>query len=100
VETFNDIPEGSLVCNVSYKSNHFFLNALKAIGNQKSAPIYVHTGKELKSTIIPGDLGIPILTNIHQAWPHFVKQEDGSQKLYILVHGWNKGKFAVLKMEK
>lgn len=99
VETFNDIPEGSLVCNVSYKDEHYFLNALSAIGEQKSAPIYVHTGKELLSTVIPGDLDIPILTNIHQVWPHIVT-ENGSKQLYLLVHGWNKGKFAVLKMEK
>jgi len=100
VETFNDIPEGSLVCNVSYKSEHFFMNALSAIGDQKSAPIYVHTGEKLVSTVIPGDLDIPILTNIHQVWPHIVKTENGSKQLYLLVHGWNKGKFAVLKLEK
>ncbi|MCK0191437.1 hypothetical protein [Arenibacter sp. F20364] len=99
VETFNDIPEGSLVCNVSYKDEHYFLNALSALGEQKSAPIYVHTGEELLSTIIPGDLDIPVLTNIHQVWPHIVT-ENGSKHLYLLVHGWNKGKFAVLKMEK
>ena len=99
VEIFNDIPESSLVCNVSYKSEHFFLNALNAIGDQKSAPIYAHTGDKLVSTIIPGDLDIPILTNIHQVWPHFV-EKNGSKQLYLLVHGWNKGKFAVLKMEK
>ena len=99
VETFNDIPEGSLVCNVSYKTEHFFLNALSAIGEQKSAPIYVHTGEKLVSTIIPGDLDIPVLTNIHQVWPHFVETENGSKQLYLLVHGWNKGKFAVLKLE-
>lgn len=94
VETFNDIPEGSLVCNVSYKSEHYFFNALKAIGEQKSAPIYAHTGEKLVSTIIPGDLNIPILTNIHHVWPHIYKDQ-----LYLLVHGWNKGKFAVLKLE-
>lgn len=99
VETFNDIPEGSLVCNVSYKSEHFFLNALSAIGDQKSAPIYAHTGEKLVSTIIPGDLDIPVLTNIHQVWPHFV-ESNGSKQLYLLVHGWNKGKFAVLKLEQ
>lgn len=99
VETFDDIPEGSLVCNVSYKSEHFFLNALSAIGDQKSAPLYVHTGEKLVSTVIPGDLDIPILTNIHQVWPHFVDAGNGSKQLYLLVHGWNKGKFAVLKLE-
>ena len=99
VETFKDIPEGSLVCNVSYKTEHFFLNALSAIGDQKSAPVYVHSGEELVSTVIPGDLDIPVLTNIHQVWPHFVEKANGAKQLYLLVHGWNKGKFAVLKME-
>ena len=100
VEIFDAIPEGSLVCNVSYKSEHYFMNALHAIGEQKSAPIYIHTSKQLTSTIVPGDLNIPNLTNIHQAWPHIVTDSDGSKQLYILVHGWNKGKFAVLKLEK
>jgi hypothetical protein len=100
VETFKDIPKGSLVCNVSYKSEHYFMNALSAIGDQKSAPIYVHTGENLVSTVIPGDLDIPILTNIHQVWPHIVETKNGSKQLYLLVHGWNKGKFAVLKLEK
>jgi len=99
VEKFADIPENSLICNVSYKSEHFFLNALSALGDMKSAPIYVHTGDKLVSTIIPGDLDIPIMTNIHQVWPHFVKNAEGSKHLYLLVHGWNKGKFAVLKHE-
>ena len=99
VETFNDIPEGSLVCNVAFTDEHYFLNALSAIGEQKSAPVYVHTGDKLVSTVIPGDLDIPVLTNIHQVWPHFVTK-NGSKQLYLLVHGWNKGKFAVLKMEK
>lgn len=100
VETFKDIPEQSMVCNVSYKEEHFFFNALKAIGDMKSAPIYAHTGDELASTIIPGDLDIPILTNIHHVWPHHVKSTDGSMQLYLLVHGWNEGKFAVLKLQK
>lgn len=99
VETFDNIPEGSLVCNVSYKSEHFFFNALRAIGDQKSAPIYAHTGEKLVSTIVPGELEIPVLTNIHHVWPHYVKAADGSKQLYLLVHGWNKGKFAVLKLE-
>ena len=100
VDTFNDIPEGSLVCNVSYKAEHYFLNALSALGEQKSAPIYVHTGENLVSTIVPGDLDIPVLTNIHQVWPHFVETENGSKQLYLLVHGWNQGKFAVLRLEE
>ncbi len=99
VEMFDDIPEGSLVCNVSYKAEHYFFNALRALEGQKSAPIYAHTGKELVSTIIPGELDIPILTNIHHVWPHHVESSDGSKQLYLLVHAWNKGKFAVLKLE-
>lgn len=100
VEMFNDIPAGSLVCNVAYEDEHYFFNALRAIDStQTSAPIYAHTGEKLVSTIIPGDLGIPILTNIHHVWPHFVKGADGSRQLYLLVHGWNQGKFAVLKLE-
>jgi len=100
VETFSNIPDGSLVCNISYKDEHFFFNALRAIDEQKSAPIYAHTGEQLVSTIIPGDLDIPVLTNIHHVWPHTVKSADGSSQLYLLVHGWNKGKYAVLKLEK
>ena len=100
VEMFSNIPEKSLVCNVSFKSEHFFFNALSAIGDQKSAPIYAHTGEELVSTIIPGDLDIPVLTNIHHVWPHYVESSDGSNQLYLLVHGWNKGKYAVLKLEQ
>jgi len=99
VDMFEDIPEKSLVCNVSYKEEHFFFNALSAIGDMKSAPIYAHTGEELVSTIIPGELDIPVLTNIHHVWPHIVRTADGSQELYLLVHGWNKGKYAVLKLE-
>ena len=97
-EIFDEIP-GSLVCNLSYKSEYYFLNALQAIGNQKSAPIYVHTGSQLKSTIVPGDLEIPNLTNIHQVWPHIILLKT-VQNNCILVHGWNKGKYAVLKLEK
>lgn len=99
VEIFDNIPQGSLVCNISYKSEHYFMNALQAIGNQKSAPIYVHTSKHLKSTIVPGDLEIPNLTNIHQVWPHVITAADGSKQLYLLIHGWNKGKYAVLKLD-
>lgn len=100
IEMFSDIPAESLVCNVSYKEEHFFFNALKAVGGQKSAPIYAHTGKKLVSTIIPGDLEIPVITNIHHVWPHYVTDSYGAKQLYLLVHAWNKGKFAVLKLEK
>ncbi|MBX2816611.1 MAG: hypothetical protein KTR24_11450 [Saprospiraceae bacterium] len=99
VDMFADIPEKSLICNVSFKEEHFFFNALKAIDDQKSAPIYAHNGTELVSTIIPGDLEIPVITNIHHVWPHHIHQADGTKQLYLLVHAWNKGKYAVLKLE-
>lgn len=100
VDMFSNIPDNSLICNVSFKAEHYFMNALQAIGNQKSAPIYAHTGDKLVSTIIPGDLDIPVLTNIHQVWPHYVEKANGTSQLYLLVHGWNKGKYAVLKLEE
>ena len=99
VELVNDIPKGSRMCNVAFKANYYFFSTLAPVGKQKSAPIYVHTGEKLVSTIIPGDLGIPTLNNIHHAWPHHAKKADGSMQLYLLVHGWNEGKFAVLKHE-
>ena len=37
--------------------------------------------------------------HLHHTWPHYVKQADGSKQLYILVHGWSAGKFAMLKHE-
>ena len=49
------------------------------------------------STIIPGELGIPVLKNIHHVWPHEVPGADGKKELVLLVHGWNKGKYAVLR---
>lgn len=91
---FDQIPDKSLVCNISFKDEHFFFNALKPIGNQKSAPIYAHTGEVLVSTVVPGDLDIPVLTNIHHIWPHNI-----GDQLYLLIHGWNQGKYAVLKLE-
>ena len=100
LEIFSDIPVGSLICNVAYKTEYYFLNALSAIGEEKSAPIYIHTGEKLESTVISGGLNIPTLTNIHQVWPHYVEKENGSKELYLLVHGWDTGKFAVLKHEK
>ncbi len=99
VELFKEIPAGSKICNVAFLDGHFFFNPLSRIGKQKSAAIYAHTGSKLVSTIIPGDLGIPVLNNIHHVWPHYVKSADGSKQLYLLVHGWNKGKYAVLKHE-
>ncbi len=100
VDMFADIPDESLVCNVSFKDEHYFFNALKAVGDQKSAPIYAHTGDQLVSTIVPGDLDIPVITNIHHVWPHHVTDAQGNNQLYLLVHAWNKGKYAVLKLEK
>jgi hypothetical protein len=97
VELIKDIPKGSRVCNVAHLQGHFFFCPLVKIGKQKSAPIYAHTGSKLASTIIPGELGIPVLNNIHHVWPHHVKAKDGSTQLYLLIHGWNKGKYAVLK---
>ena len=99
VKLLSDIPTKSRICNVAFLKNHFFFCPLVKIGKQKSAPIYVHTGDKLVSTIIPGELNIPVLNKIHHAWPHEVTESDGTKQLYILVHGWNKGKFAVLKHE-
>lgn len=97
VELIKDIPAGSRICNVAYLHDHFFFCPLAKIGDQKSAPVYAHTGEELVSTIIPGELGIPVLNNIHHVWPHYVTSSDGSKQLYLLIHGWNQGKYAVLK---
>ena len=97
LENLKDIPKGSKVCNVAYLKDHFFFCPLSKVGKQSSAPIYAHTGEKLVSTIIPGDLNIPVINNIHHAWPHYVTQKDGSKQLYLLVHGWNKGKYVVLK---
>ena len=99
VEILKNIPKGSRVCNVAFQADHFFFCPLVKIGGQKSAPVYAHTGQKLVSTIIPGELGIPVLNNIHHAWPHTVNNADGSTQLYLLIHGWNKGKYAVLKHE-
>ena len=100
LETLSDIPEGSRVCNVAHSGETFIFCPLLKVGDQSSAPIYAHTGDKLVSTIIAGDLKVPGLTNIHHAWPHMVKNADGTSQLYILVHGWNKGKYAVLKQQK
>jgi hypothetical protein len=51
------------------------------------------------STIDPGSLGIPVLKHLHHTWPHYVTMPDGTKQLYLLVHGWSAGKFAVLKHE-
>ena len=67
---------------------------------QLSAPIYAHADGAVVSTIVPGDLGIPRLRHVHHAYPHYVTDAaTGARTLYLLVHGWNEGKFAVLKHE-
>ena len=65
--------------------------------NVETAISELKVGEALVSTIIPGDLAIPVLNNIHHVWPHVVTDESGAKQLYLLVHGWNRGKFAVLK---
>ncbi len=50
-------------------------------------------------TIEPGELGIPVLKHLHNVWPHYVVEADGKRRLYLLVHGWSAGKYAVLKHE-
>ena len=99
VEILKDIPKESRVCNVAHQGENFIFCPLAQVAGSSSAPIYAHTGDKLVSTIIPGDLKIPVLNNIHHAWPHIVK-EGGKEQLYILVHGWSKGKYAVLKHKK
>ena len=48
----------------------------------------------------PGELGIPVLKHLHHVWPHYVTDpQTGERRLYILVHGWSAGKFAVLRHE-
>jgi hypothetical protein len=41
-----------------------------------------------------------VLKHVHHVWPHYIRDgPSGEAALYLLVHGWNKGKFAVLKHE-
>ena len=77
------------------------MNALEPIRHTpaKTAPIYAHSGERLLSVIEPGDLGIPVLKHLHHTWPHYVTTPGGGRQLYLLVHGWSAGKFAVLKHE-
>ena len=88
-------------CKCHCCQHRFVFNALEPIPAtpQKTAPIYAHSGERLLSTIEPGELGIPVLKHLHHVWPHYVTQADGSKQLYLLVSGWSKGKFAVLKHE-
>ena len=89
--------------NISHAEHqdYFVMNSLVPLGSDgcRTAPIYAHTGDHLISVIDPGSLGIPVLKHIHHVWPHYVKHENGGKTLYLLVHGWRDGKFAVLKHE-
>lgn len=93
-----EVPETARICNVSIAEEHncFLLNALEPIQHAPAhvAPIYAHTGEKLISTIDAGELGVPVLKHVHHAHPHYVNGQ-----LYILVHGWSLGKYAVLKHE-
>jgi len=101
VRCLPDIPYGARVCNVARADNYFVFNGLEPIQHTpaKTAPIYAHSGERLLSTIEPGQLGIPILKHLHHTWPHYVNNADGTRTLYLLIHGWSQGKYAVLKHE-
>jgi hypothetical protein len=56
------------VCNVSYAAEHgyFLINPLAPVtGAQSSAPIYAYAEDAVISTIIPGDLGVPVGRSLH-----------------------------------
>lgn len=103
VEVLPEVPRGARICNVSHAERHayFVFNALAPLGGHdglpstaaRTAPIYFHSGRELVSVVEPGRLGIPILKHIHHVHPHYAP--DGT--LYLLVHGWRDGKYAVLR---
>ena len=106
VEILPDIPDGSRICNVARAEhdNYFVMNSLVPLGDgasgyggHRTAPIYAHTGDHLIFCIDAGSLGIPVLKHIHNVWPHYHTNEAGVRNLYLLVHGWRDGKFAVLK---
>jgi len=103
VRMLGDIPAGARICNVARAGEHgyFVMNALEPIQHTpaKTAAVYAHDGEKLVSTIEPGTLGVPILKHLHHVWPHYTTDEKGQKQLYILVHGWSQGKFAVLKHE-
>merc|ERR1712086_186650 len=97
-----DIPDGARICNVARADDYFIMNALEPIQHSpaRTAQIYAHSGERLLSTIEPGELGIPVLKHLHGVWPHYVTDpQTGERRLYILVHGWSAGKFAVLRHE-
>jgi len=99
VEILPGIPAGSRICNASraVHDDRWYMNALAPVSaGQTTAPIYAYTD-HVVSTIVPGDLGIPVLKHIHHCWPHYTRDASGKRQLYLLVHGWNKGKFAVLR---
>ena len=80
--------------------DYLVMNSLVPVtAEQSTAPIYAYAEDQIISTIVPGDLGIPVLKHLHLVWPHYVTSPDGSRQLYILMHGWRDGKFAVLKHE-
>lgn len=100
VETFAGIPKNSRICNVTRFEDTFVLCPLAPVtDDQKSAPIYAYADGEVISTIIPADLGVPVIRHNHHVWPHYVTDEAGNKQLYLLVHGWNQGKYVVLKHE-
>ena len=103
VRMLGDVPVGARICNVARADEHgyFVMNALEPIQHTpaKTAPIYAHDGEKLVSTIEAGTLGVPILKHLHHVWPHYSTDEKGEKQLHLLVHGWSRGKFAVLKHE-
>eukprot|EP00039_Didymoeca_costata_P020281 m.340729 g.340729 ORF g.340729 m.340729 type:complete len:435 (-) comp19489_c0_seq1:69-1373(-) len=102
VRCLPDIPYTARICNVARADNYFVMNELAPITSHpsKTASIYAHSGERLLSNIQPGTLGIPVLKHIHHTWPHYVTdKKTGERTLYLLVHGWSDGKYAVLKHE-
>lgn len=104
VRMFADLPDTARICNVAHADDHgyFVMNALEPIQHTpaKTASVYAHTGDELVSIINPGELGVPVLKHLHHVWPHYVTGPDGKRTLYLLLCGWSRGKFAVLKHEE
>jgi hypothetical protein len=100
LETLPGLPPKSKVCNVGATDDYLIFCPLFPLAKeQKTAPILAYADGKVVSTIVAGDLGVPILKNIHGAHPHYVKDANGNKHLYILIHGWNKGKYIVLKHE-
>ena len=101
VRCLPDIPDSARICNVARTDDYFVMNALEPIRETptKTAAIFAHSGERLLSTIEPGDLGIPILKHLHHVWPHYITDENGERTLYLLIQGWSRGKFAVLRHE-